>query len=182
VWWRMNQRGEAVLVRPEVEHPSAATLPPDTSVWTWKEHEDPFHSVAAASDQLGLSRGSILVDSRCWIEARHGLADALPEARLSDDRGVIASVRVIKSAQEVEAIAAACRCVGALYPEIARRIAAGVTEIGLAASAVAALPNGESMRTLPLLQTGSNASVPHRPTGYRPLADGDCVIVDYYVS
>src|SRR5215475_10561079 len=177
----VNQRGEAALVCPDFEKPAPAGLPPNTTVWPWLEHEDAFRAVASAADYLGISHGTILLDPRCWLETSRLLAAALPRAQCQDDRDIIARVRLTKSPQEIDAIAAACGHVGSIYAEIGRRIKPGVTEIGLAASAIAALPNGESLRTLPLVQTGPNAALPHRPTGERPLAEGDGVIVDYYV-
>lgn len=176
----MNARGQTALICPAFEAPSPTALPENTIVLTWTEHEDPFQTVSNAARKLGVERGAILLDDRCWTQTQRALTAAMPETRLCDDPGIMVAARMCKSAEEVEAIARACQRVGALYAEVEKRIAPGVSEIGLAVESLAALPDGESLRALPLIQAGSNAATPHRPTGRRLLEDGDCVIVDFY--
>jgi len=176
----LAQSGDVVLVCPAFEAPEPASLPPKTSVVTWQEHEDPYATTAAAAERIGLAKGTILLDPQTWTDAQRRISKALPKATLTEDPGLLRTVRITKSADEIEAIADSCRRVGRIYAQIAALIKPGITEIDLAFQAVAALGDNARLRELPMVQSGPNAAVPHRSTGERALAEGDCVIVDYY--
>src|SRR5262249_36998014 len=68
-----------------------------------------------------------------------------------------------------------------IYPEIQKRITAGISETELAVQAASALANGSPPRGVPMTQSGPNGATPHRPTGDRRLIDGDSVVVDYFL-
>src|SRR6185369_1571685 len=69
----MNAKGQTALICPAFEAPNSATLPAKTTVLTWTEHEDPYQTVAQAADQLGVARGGILLDDRCWTLTQRAL-------------------------------------------------------------------------------------------------------------
>lgn len=175
----INADGRVAFVVPAFEAEQAATLPPGSEVATWEEHQDPYAAVATAVQVIGLDSAALLVDGHMWLSARAALKAALPRATLIDDTGLIETVRIRKSDEEVSAIRAACEDTGRIYPLVAQRLRPGVTESELAREVIDTLqragvsPHGE------LIQGGENASIPHVPTGSRRFVNGDSVIVDF---
>lgn len=175
----INSDGRIAFVVPSFEAQIAECLPSGSELVTWQEHEDPYHAVAEAADRLGLTSSTILIDSHTWLSAQERLQAELSGAKLVRDPGLIESIRIIKTKEEIAAIRGACEDTGKIYALIGQKLRAGISEKELSRDVLDPLvrmgvvPHGD------LIQGGPSASVPHQPTGHRRLQDGDAVIVDF---
>lgn len=175
----LNLRGQMVFIVPAFEASAADGLPPDSELLAWEENEDPFAAVAEAARRLGIAKGLIFLDGNTWLEVHSRLHAALPNARLDLDPGVIESVRLRKTAEEIAAIRAACVHTGMIYPHIADCLRAGLSELELSRQVTSRLRSDGVDPCGDLIQGGTSAAVPHQPTSLRILQDGDAVIVDF---
>ena len=166
------------FVVPAFEARMAEGLPASSELIAWEEHEDPYAAVAEAGRRLGVASGTILLDDHSWIETQTRLAGAMPGVRFRPDPGVIESVRIKKSPEEIEAIRAACNDAGKTYLMVAKRLLPGISERELNRHVSSHLDKAGLQSWGSLIQGGETASVPHRPSGSRVFQDGDAVIVD----
>lgn len=175
----INSDGRVAFVVPAFEAELAASLPPGSEVVTWEESDDPYLATAKAASLLGIDGSRILLDGHTWLDAQHRMQAALPRADLIADPGVIHSVRVTKSDDEIAAIRAACEATGRIYALINQRLRPGITETELARDVLDQLRKAGVSPYGELIQGGENASIPHMPTGQRRFINGDAVIVDF---
>jgi Xaa-Pro aminopeptidase len=174
----LNRQGQTALVAPAFEADIAKGCPCLDFVATWEEHQDPHAAIAAAAAQLGLDTGRIVLDGHTWIEIWKRLAAALPRSTILADNGIIDSVRVRKTPQEVDAIRTACHDTGRIYPLIADRLRAGTSEVALGKEVAGHVGRDGCCLKCQLIQGGETASLPHQPSGDRDFREGDAVVVD----
>lgn len=178
----LNREGRAVIVLPSFESDGDSFVLPHGQLYPWKEHQDPYAVLADAAAELGIASGRILLDPHTWVAAQDRLATALPHATFSMDPGLIDAVRVVKSPEEQEAIAAACRDTARIYPLMDRLLRPGVTEVELATEAAFGLQRQGCSPQEVLIQGGPSAAAPHGRPGRRPLRLGDLVVVDFVAA
>lgn len=174
----VNRRGEMAIILPAFEASAADDVPQNVRVHPWDEHEDPYQAVATAAASLGIHKGRLLVDDHTWIEVRDRLQLALPHATLDTDHGVLNFVRMVKSADEIEAIRQACAHCSIVFDHVTGLLVPGATEDRVHRSVSDRLTNEGATPEIVLIQSGPNGSVPHLPTGTRKIQSGDAVIVD----
>jgi len=175
----VNADQRVAFVVPAFEAAIADNLPEGGEVFAWEEHQDPFRTVAAAAQWLGIAEGRILIDRYTWIETLEALKRSLPRATLKLDRGLIERIRLIKTSEELEAVRAACHDTGQIYPLISRLLRSGITELDLYHEVHHHLTRGGLTPDCILIQGGDSAAIPHQAAGPRLLQMGDAVIVDY---
>jgi Xaa-Pro dipeptidase len=175
----VNADGRAAAVVPAFEAPLLGGLSPGIQLVTWEEHEDPYAAVAEAARLLGITSGTIFLDGHTWTEIQTRLQDVLPGVSLHQDAGVIEAVRITKSPEEIEAICAAARDTCRIYPLVAKRLRAGISEGELGRDVLNQLRGAGLSPWGDLIQGGETASVPHQTAGSRLFQDGDAVIVDF---
>lgn len=174
----LNQGGQVALVAPAFEAHNACTLPPGSELVLWEEHEYPYMAVYKAASMLGLESGTILLDGHTWLDTYERLSAELPAATFRRDPGLIESVRITKSPEEIEVIRAACEDAGQFFSLVAQHLRIGMSELDMNREVTHQFHrDGLSVRNA-LIQGGETASVPHRPSGTRVFQDGDAVIVD----
>ncbi len=178
----LNREGQAVILLPSFESDGDSLVLPHGRFCPWEEHQDPYVVLADAAAELGIASGRILLDPHAWVATQDRLAAALPRSTLSMDPGLIEAVRIVKSPEELEAIAAACRDTARIYPLIDRLLRPGVSEIELATEAAFELQRQGCAPQGVLVQGGPNAAVPHGRPGQRPVQSGDLVVVDFVAA
>ena len=95
---------------------------------------------------------------------------------------MIDGIRIIKTADEVAAIRAACEDTGKIYGLVARKLRAGISESDLRLEVLSQLEKMGVTTFGELIQGGQSASIPHQPTGSRVFREGDAVIVDFVAA
>jgi Xaa-Pro aminopeptidase len=109
------------------------------------------------------------------------LAKAAPDVELVEGDGWVEELRAVKSADEIERIAAACavadRALAMLLPEIRR----GVTEHELALRLEWLMRTGgaEALAFDVACLAGPEAALPHGHPGERPVHDGQVLLFDF---
>ena len=175
----VNADGRVAFVVPAFEAEIADGLPAGSELIAWEEHEDPYAAAAEAARRLGLTTANIFLDGYTWVDTQARFRGALPRAQFELDPGIIDSVRIKKSPEEIEAIRAACEDTGRIYPLIARRLQAGMSELDLSREVMARLRKDGVSPCCDLIQGGTSAAIPHQPSGQRIFRDGEAVIVDF---
>lgn len=175
----LNADGRIAFVVPAFEVEMAGNLPTGSELVAWEENDDPYAATAEAARLLGIDRAAILLDGQTWLSAHARLQTALPMARLTTDPGLIDTIRVTKSDEEIAAIRAACEDTAKIFPLVSQRLRVGITEADLAREVMESLAKAGVSGFGHLIQGGESASVPHQPTGQRRFLNGDGVIVDF---
>ena len=174
----MNRHKQVAVILPAFEAQAAQNSDCLDFIVTLEEHEDPYAAVATAAGRLGIGSGTVVLDGHTWVEAWRRLHAALPKAKLVADTGIIESVRIKKTPSEIEAVRAACRDTGKVYPLAADCLRVGASEIAVGQEIARQVGSDGYALKGQLIQGGETASVPHRPSGERVFQAGDAVVVD----
>jgi Xaa-Pro aminopeptidase len=175
----LNRDGAMAFIVPGFEAAIADGVLADSEIFDWREHEDPYATVAKAAQSLGLTGGTILLDPHTWLNASTRLSARLPGARLTPDPGVIETVRITKSPEELAVLREVCHDTGQIFPIIKRLLRRGITELDLRREAYEHVVRADVTPFGELIQGGESAAIPHQPTGTRRFREGDAVIVDF---
>lgn len=165
--------GTQAWVCPAFEKRSASErLPPGAEVLLWQEHEDPFAVVAGfAGDRARLAVDS---DARGFIYA--GIRELVAGAVVDD--GPIASVRLRKTAAELDRLRRANEATKAAIAAASVNLKPGMTQSAFAAELTAAQQAAGLDQIWCLALFGPAASFPHGTEVDRVLGEDDVVLVD----
>ena len=170
--------GAPVLVVPELERPAAVDSPAgrlDLEIVGWAETADPVALVAA---RLNRPRRIGLAD-QMWAEKVLRFRAALPEAEQVPASTVLAGLRMRKTPEEVEALAAAAAAIDVVHAQVPALLRAGRTEREVGRDIAAAiLESGHETVDFVIVGAGPHAASPHHEVSDRRLAPGDAVVVD----
>ncbi len=175
----INRDGTLAFIVPAFEAAIADGILSSNEIFDWQEHIDPYAIVAKAAKSLGIAGGTILLDGHTWLDTSTRLIAHLPDARLIPDPGVIETVRIRKTTEELAVVREACRDTGRIFPIIKRALRRGITESDLRREAYDQLIRAGIVPYGELIQGGESASIPHQQTGTRRFIEGDAVIVDF---
>ncbi len=170
------------VICPKFELPTVAGAKNLATIHTWEEHEDSYAVFAAALRQAGVTRGTVGIDGRVWLESWYRFTAAVGSTiKLQSAEPLLREVRICKSAAECDALRKAYAAGEQVFLSMRRIIRAGATELELYEQ-LAAEFRGKGIDLDPMVQSGPNGAVPHNPTGTRKLAEGDTVVMDSVIS
>ncbi len=105
---------------------------------------------------------------------------SLPGLKLTPSKDLIASLRMVKSADEVASIEKACRLADATFEHMRRLIQPGISEYDLNLDLEFFIRrNGSPLAFDPIVVSGPNSARPHGKAGERKLQKGDFVTMDF---
>ena len=161
------------LERPDAERaPSAGTI----ALTDWTDGSDPY---AAAAPLLDPS-GTYAVSDSAWALQLLGLQQAMPGTRYVAMSSALPMLRAVKSADELERLAAAGAAADATMEEIVQRRFAGRRESEVAADLAHLLrQHGHSQVDFTVVGSGPNGANPHHEMGERMIEEGDMVVLDF---
>lgn len=170
--------GEPVLVVPALEVPAAQASPAahlGLEILGWAETVDPVALVAA---RLGHPRRIALAD-QMWAEKALRFQAALPGAEAVLASLVLRDLRMLKTPDEVAALAAAGAAIDRVQAAVPGLLRPGRTEREVGRDIAAAILT-ESHQTVDFVIVGSgpNSASPHHEVSDRVLTAGDPVVVD----
>ncbi|MGA1146973.1 MAG: M24 family metallopeptidase [Candidatus Nanopelagicales bacterium] len=172
--------GPAFMVAPELEgHEarSSAFGAAGGEVITWGETEDPFAIIATRIS--GLPAGSVAVDDHMWAERVLRLRSVLPERGQVVAGGLLRSMRLVKTAAEIEYLQEAASAIDAVHAQVPSIMRAGMTEAQAGALiADAILKAGHVQVDFVIVGSGPNGASPHHSVSDRVMQVGDPVVVD----
>ena len=169
---------DPVLVAPILEQPAAEASPIgdlNITIRTWGETDDPFALVA---DVVG-SAHVVGVDDHMWAAKVLALREAMPavEQRLAGQ--VLYSLRMRKSADEIEALARAGAAIDRVHAQVPSLLRPGRTEREVGRDiAELIVAEGHASVDFVIVASGPNGASPHHEVSDRVLESGDAVVVD----
>lgn len=175
------------LVLPELEATAGVRercAAAETEIVSWRDGEDPVELVAAllgagaAAGVAGPRQGSVLVGDDA--PARHivPLQEALG-CRVGLLAPALDRLRAVKSAAEVEALAAAGAAIDRVHARMGEFLQVGRTEREVGAAIEAAIrEEGMTHAEFVIVGSGPNGADPHHEVSDRVVEAGDIVVVD----
>ena len=176
-------RGEPFLVVPRLEAPMVAASPAGglgLEVLAWDETDDACALLAGeATARLGRAPARVAVGSRTWAEHALGVQRALPGSALELAGPVVDRLRMVKTAAEIEELAAAGSAIDRVHARMGEWLRVGRTEAEVGADIAAAiLAEGHVGVDFTIVGSGPNGASPHHDVSERIVEAGDLVVVD----
>lgn len=175
---------DPAIVLPELELQKVASLPYALQVFAYPENPAEWDGAfRRAAQALGLDGKRVGVEPRQLrlLEFRHVKAGA-PEADYPDASDVLASLRLRKDQDEIEAMRRAVKIAQNALEATIPLIKIGMTEKELSSELVVQLLKQGSepeMPFAPIVSGGPNAANPHASPSDRRLQAGDLLVVDW---
>jgi Xaa-Pro dipeptidase len=151
---------------------------------TYHDTQDPARVTYESLASAGHTRGPIGVEKDCWflsIKQYERLGELLgPQAELVDASGLVESLRVVKSAAEIEYIRKAAGTANAGMRAGLEMIAEGRTENDLAVAIHSGIiqAGGEYMSLPPFISSGPRTYLTHATWDGRRLERGEVVFIE----
>jgi D-alanyl-D-alanine dipeptidase len=170
--------GEPTMLVPALERGGAAETRAAGALRLieWSDGDDEY--VPAA----GLLRpdGRYAISDSTWAMHLLGLQEKLPAARFAAISRALPMLRAVKSADEIDRLAAAGAAADATFEEVLRLPFAGRSERELAADLDRLLrEHGHTQVDFTIVASGPNGADPHHEPGERVITEGDTVVLDF---
>jgi Xaa-Pro dipeptidase len=187
------KRGEPVAIVPSLEMASFAKLSFPGEVYSWTDeagYQDAFAAAAAAGDATGLSE--LAQKPRIGLEAQRmrvfeqmALQTALPTAEFVDAHAAISSIRLTKTAQEIELLKKAIEISEAALEATLQQVQIGQTEKQIEAILLNELfaHGADGLAFEPIVAAGDNSAQPHATArADYEIRSGDALLFDFGAS
>jgi Xaa-Pro aminopeptidase len=172
----LPRAGDPKLVVPRLEAPRVAERPGLFEVVPWDETDDPVALVA----RLAARPAVAAIGDQTWARFVLDLEAALPATEFRKASSVTATIRMVKDAEEVDALARAAHAVDAIAGALRSQSFAGRREIDVHRDIVEQiLAAGHQRANFAIVAAGADAASPHHEPGARVIEDGDVVLCDF---
>lgn len=179
----LPRAGDAALVVPRLEAPrvgvsGSGTQPGLFEIVPWEETDDPIVQVA---HRVGNRPCTIAMGDHTWARFVLDLQHALPDASFVRATEVLGPIRMVKDADEIDALTKAAHAVDAIAADMRYVQFAGRTEHDVHREFVDRIVGaGHERANFAIVAAGANAASPHHePSPDRIIADGDLVLCDF---
>jgi Xaa-Pro aminopeptidase len=172
----LPREGDATLVVPRLEAARVHEQPDVFSIVPWDETDDPIELVA----KLAGSPRVAAIGDHTWARFLLDLQRALPRASFRKAGEITAPLRMVKDADEIEALRAAAHAVDGIVAEMRGRPFGGRTEAAVHRELVERmLDAGHERANFAIVGSGPNGASPHHEAGGRVIETGDVVVCDF---
>jgi Xaa-Pro aminopeptidase len=173
----LPQTGDAKLVVPRLEAPRVEPRPELFEILAWEETEDPIGIVAKCLGNVARAA----IGDHTWARFVLDLQHALPSVGFLRAAPVVGPVRMVKDADEVEALRRAGAAVDEIAADMRTRPFAGRTELDVHRELVERmLERGHERANFAIVAAGEHAASPHHePSAERVIGDGELVLCDF---
>jgi Xaa-Pro dipeptidase len=172
--------GQPAVVLPALEAPRAqsqARMP--MRFYTWDDAEGPYEALRRCTSDLGLDGKRVGVEYTAMRVLELRGIEQSAEVQAEDATPLLASLRMVKDADELAAMRQAVRIVEQALGAALAQARVGMPERELAAIWDAEMRAAGGERTFTtIVASGPNSANPHHTSGERALAPGDLVILD----
>jgi Xaa-Pro aminopeptidase len=169
---------EPVLLVPELEQPRALASPvgDELDVTTWRDGDDPYASLAP----LLAESGRFAATDRMWAVHLLGAQRVRPGAEFAPGSTVLAKLRSIKDAEELELLSRAARGADEAFRHLADSRLEGLREEEVALLLGSLLTEtGHESVSFTIVGSGPNGASPHHEPGGRTIRAGDPIVLDF---
>jgi Xaa-Pro aminopeptidase len=174
---RLGPGVDPVLLVPRLERPAAEAAPgvEGLEIATWADGDDPYVAVAAL-----IGPGRYAVADRTWALHLLAFQAVSRDATFVAAGRAMPSIRSVKDAEEIDALARAGAAADAVFETIAAGPFAGRTERDVAAELADLLrANGHESVDFTIVGSGPNAASPHHEPDERRIRPGEAVVMDF---
>jgi Xaa-Pro aminopeptidase len=175
-------RGEPALVGPRLERPAAeASGAADVVTVVAHEETDDAYALAAGlvREALGGPPAVVGVADRMWAEQVLRFRAALPGAEQLTAGGVLRTLRLRKTADEVAGLRRAAAAIDGVHERMGEWLRPGRSEREVGRDIATAITEaGHSRVNFVIVAAGPNGASPHHDTSDRVIEAGDPVVVD----
>ena len=168
--------GDAVLVIPRLEAPRVRPVDGAFSLRPWEETEDPIAIVADLVRDVEVAA----IGDQTWARFLVELQAAVPRARFRRAVDVTGPLRLVKDADEIDALRRAAHAVDDIARAMREQPFAGRREVDVHRELVdRMLDAGHERANFAIVAAGANAASPHHDPSERVIATGDVVLCDF---
>jgi Xaa-Pro aminopeptidase len=172
----LPRQGDAKLVVPRLEAPRVVARPDEFEIVAWDETDDPVTLVARLAGRPAVAA----IGDQTWARFVLDLEAAMPATDFRKASIVTGPLRMVKDAQEVEALAHAAHAVDAIAVELRTARFAGRTELEVHRDLVERiLAFGHQRANFAIVAASEDAASPHHEPGERVITHGDVVLCDF---
>ncbi len=172
----LTASGDSVVVVPTLEAPLITPVDGAFTIRAWDETEQP---IGIVSDILG-DAATVAVGSETWGRFVLGLQETDPTRRWIDAEGLMAGLRVVKSAEEIDALRSAGATVDRVAESLDDMVFGGRTELAVGREiAERTIDAGHQSVEFCIIASGPNGASPHHAPSDRVIEDGDAIVVDF---
>lgn len=166
---------ESVLMVPELEAPRVGDV--GVEVRPWPETSDP---IGFASSLLR-NKARVGVGDHMWSVFLTRFIEALPHAQWVPASELTGSLRIQKSAAEIEFLTSAAHAVDRVMARIPDQVRfSGASELDVAKDlAELTVEEGHDEAAFTIVASGPNGASPHHAPGARLIQPGDLVVCDF---
>ncbi len=174
----LPRTGEAQLVVPRLEAPRVERRNELYEIVTWEETENP---VALVAGMIRRSARRVAIGDHTWARFVLDLQREVPSCVFVRATDVVAPIRMVKDADEIDALTRAAHTVDTIAGEMRTASFAGRTELDVHRELVERmLAAGHDRANFAIVAAGAHAASPHHePTATRTIVDGDIVLCDF---
>ncbi|MDZ4826444.1 MAG: Xaa-Pro peptidase family protein [Actinomycetota bacterium] len=173
----LPRAGDAQLVVPRLEAPRVETQPDVFEIVPWGETDDPVALVARLAGRPAV----VAIGDRTWARFVLDLQQAMTSSAFVRASSVLAPLRVVKDAAEIDALRRAAEAVDAIAVEMRSRPFAGRTELDVHRELVERmLAAGHERSNFAIVAAGEHAASPHHePSADRVIGEHEIVLCDF---
>jgi Xaa-Pro aminopeptidase len=174
--------GDPVLLVPRLEQAAAVAsgAGESVSIVTHEETDDAFALAARMiAEALGRPAQTVAVADRMWAQQVLRFRDVMPQADQVAAGDVIRPLRLIKAADEVDALRQAAQAIDRVHARMGEWLRPGRTEAEVGRDiAEAIIAEGHTTVNFVIVGSGPNGASPHHQLSDRVIEVGDPVVVD----
>jgi Xaa-Pro dipeptidase len=178
-------KGQPALICPAFEATKTQRSPIAWQLFTYIDGQDPLEAFQAAGRALQLDRARVgleaykmrVLELRLFEQAASALTCAAADH-------LIAQLRMIKDAAEIEQMRRAVAITEQALDEVLKVVRVGMTEHAVATELTLALLRGgaEGLAFDPLIQSGPNTALPHVSASERVIQVGEMLLLDFGIT
>jgi Xaa-Pro aminopeptidase len=169
---------DPVLLVPQLERPRAlaSTVGERIDIVAWRDGEDPYAALAP----LLPDEGRLGATDQMWAVHLLGAQRLHPSAEFVPGSGVLAKLRSVKDAFELELLSRAARGADQAFRHLAETRLEGQREEEVAVLLASLLrETGHDEVSFTIVASGANGASPHHEPGGRSIRAGDPVVLDF---
>jgi len=170
--------GKPYFVVNELEAELRGQKPWFTETITWKEHENPIHTLMESLTERRLDKTRLGIPEEApwgWV---NNLRRHLPEAMFVDVSEYLGYVRMVKTEKEIQSIQKACNITDKAMEEGFDQLHSEMTEKDLQKLMVTGMQERGGETTFAGVLFGERAALPHGSASEREIKPGEFILVD----